>query len=140
MGTDRETDPCQARKEGSRGETSFFCQLTAIKSISLCKFSQPASLSWAVQGIDSGTPGGWGGSRSSSSSFLLLPVLKKEKLKIYFPCTKILVKENFQKHFLNKSDFFFSQNAKLGFILKTSLLRKTMDLEMQNLIHINTGI
>lgn len=45
-------------------------------------------------GADSSAPGGWGGSRSSPSSFLLLRVLKKEKLKIHFPCRKIWVKKS----------------------------------------------
>lgn len=104
MGTDRETEPCQARKEGGRGQTSFFCHLTVIKSISLCKFSQPALIRWEQIGVHQGL----GGSRSSCSSFLLLPALKNETLKIYFPCRKIWVKKtSFQKCFLIKSDFFF---------------------------------
>lgn len=33
--------------------------------------------------------------------------------------------------------FFFSQNAKLGFAVKNSLLKKRIDFEMQNLICFN---
>lgn len=104
---DRPLPGKEGRKEGSGGETSFFCQLTAIKSIPLCNFPQPAPVRWGLTGAHQGAGAG---SRSSPSSFLLLPVLKKEKLKIYFPCRNIWVKENksFQKHFLNKSDIFFS--------------------------------
>lgn len=48
-------------------------------------------------------------------------------------------KESFQKCFLYKSGFFFffSQNAKLGFAVKNSLLKKRIDFEMQNLICFN---
>lgn len=103
----------RARERGRwRSETSYLCQLPAIKSIASSNFALPAPGGWEPGGGTAGVAVGVG---SNPSSSLLLPVLGKEKLKIFFPAGKLWVKqkESFQKCFLNKSSVvFFSQNVK----------------------------
>lgn len=103
---------------------------------------QILSASSSQMGADRGAPGA--GGIQVKPQFIPAPASSEERKteNVFSLQDNLGEKKQLSKMFPDQVwlFFFFSENAKLEFILKTSLLRKTIDLEMQNLIVIFYGI